>query len=486
MPAIRIDWQNIKNEVIGNGQSVDEPFLFVLPHGGRHLLMSIIDTLKYQATYRIEGYDYADWDSLLSMVELTHLGLMEGEQVNSIAESITYLADKIAENFPASAISEDSEMINTQTVTINGCGCCGESVTSTTTSGDNLPPDGYDVDNVEPIEPTAQTSDANKCDRGGYLMIQYRNACLTAVQGAQSSYSDFESWFLGLFDWLQGVLPLSYDVFLRLQSWISTGDFTNTDDFLASFDPNYDAMCCAIFQAETASEAKTAVRNILESYVWGEVSVYARLAYKQMFESLPFGMIFDYDTVADLPPGYIGRTCCGSVPEPDWTPEGGAGFYFVPAKLIGSETTNGSASNVSEWSQSGGTQYLHLLDTSNVWGVEVRGTFDMSGIPESDEYVGFMIEHVDMAPEVNNVNIGDFPLSPMPDNPRMATRSINLVGKDDLDAILADMSVGIHTDGSTPRGADGVLDVSAPFGNPREGWDYKNHFRMWYIAREVV
>ena len=74
---------------------VGEPFLFILPHGGRLLLMSILDILRYRATYRIEGYDYTDFDELQSIVEATDRGLMDGESVYEIAEAIRYLADSL-------------------------------------------------------------------------------------------------------------------------------------------------------------------------------------------------------------------------------------------------------------------------------------------------------------------------------------------------------------------------------------------------------
>jgi len=331
MPAIRIDWQNIKNEVIGNGESIDEPFLFVLPHGGRHLLMSIIDTLKYQATYRIEDYDYADWDALLAMVELTHLGLMEGEQVNSIAESITYLADKIAENFPTSAIGEDSEMVTvTQTVNCGGCGGTTGGSSSVIDDDTLVPPDGYDIPDVDDTEPVDVVSAADKCDRIGYLLVQYRNACLTAIQGMEGSYTAFESWFDGIVGWLVGWMPMSYDVYLSMREWSNLGAFANTDDFLSAYDPNFDAMICSAYQAETATDAKTAVRGILEQFVWSDVSVYARLAYKQIFEAMPFGLAFDASIDAVIPPGYSNRECCGGIPVDTDFPIAPVGYSWVP------------------------------------------------------------------------------------------------------------------------------------------------------------
>lgn len=213
---------------------------------------------------------------------------------------------------------EDMTINVTQTV---NCGCCDGVATSTTTT-DDTPPDGYDIPVIEPDEPDVYVNEAEKCDRATYLMVQYRNACLTAVQGIEGGFTAFGDWADDAVGWILTNVGLvfSYDVYMYLREWMSLGAFTNTDDLISAYDPNFDSMVCSIVSSDTPAQAKTAVRGILESFVWSEVSPYARLAYKKIFELLPFDLVFDYDAVATLPPGYIGRSCCGGAVEQPYVP----------------------------------------------------------------------------------------------------------------------------------------------------------------------
>lgn len=93
--SIRIEWDAIKARVNGSPYEMGEPFLFILPHGGRLLLLSVIQRLTWEASFRTAGYDYSDWDELQAIVEETTQGLMETEQVNLITEQLTRIADAI-------------------------------------------------------------------------------------------------------------------------------------------------------------------------------------------------------------------------------------------------------------------------------------------------------------------------------------------------------------------------------------------------------
>ena len=95
MSANRVDWQNIKQTVEASGYDGREPFLFVMPHYGRHLLLAIMERLEWPATFRDFGYDFSDWDELQAIVAETHAGLMWMEQVNLIVAKLEEIRQAI-------------------------------------------------------------------------------------------------------------------------------------------------------------------------------------------------------------------------------------------------------------------------------------------------------------------------------------------------------------------------------------------------------
>jgi len=210
-------------------------------------------------------------------------------------------------------VLEDMTIQINQTVNC-GCGCGDSACNSTVVDEENMPPDGYDVEDSEGYEPPAIVLDSDKCNRLGYLLVSYRNSCLTAIQQLNSGYDKFNDWFDGIVGWLVGYVPLSYDVYVRMKEWLGGMVSSDTDDFIAGFDPNFEEMLCIAFSSDTAADAKAGVRQVLEDYVWSGVNPFARLAYKELYEQMPFDMAFDASVAADIPPGYENRSCCGSVP----------------------------------------------------------------------------------------------------------------------------------------------------------------------------
>ncbi len=95
MPAPRVDWQSIKQIVAASPYDGGEPFLFVIPHYGRHLLLALADRLEWEASFRDFGYDFSDWDYLQDIVAETHAGLMEMEQVNLIVAKLEEIRQEI-------------------------------------------------------------------------------------------------------------------------------------------------------------------------------------------------------------------------------------------------------------------------------------------------------------------------------------------------------------------------------------------------------
>lgn len=211
-----------------------------------------------------------------------------------------------------------AEELKKMTITINNtnnCGCCGGGTSSGTvvSDGSNLPPDGYDTPVIVPIEPVDTVDNVDKCNRVGFLLVTYRTAVLQAIEKVSGTFTDAVGWFAGLWNWLF-VGDFSFDDWTMIRGWISVGNLTDFEDFTHAYDTNFDAMVCSAYSSLSAADAKDVVRELLENYVWSELSVYGRLVAKRIFELVPFGVAFDKAIAADIPPGYQNRKCCGQEP----------------------------------------------------------------------------------------------------------------------------------------------------------------------------
>jgi len=221
--------------------------------------------------------------------------------------------DMTEEEFRELLTLEIEKMSVSVTQTVNcGCGCGGSSVSNIV--DDSAPPDDYTIPPIVPPVPVTVVDNVDKCDRANYLVVSFRNAVLTLSQGVEGSFTDFGDWFDGIVGWLVGHVPLSYDVYLRVKQWAIAGEFTNTDQFIAAFDPNFDAMVCALYSSSSPDAGKVSLRQMLETFVLDSVSPAMKLAILSVFEGIQFELLYDAETVTELPPGYIGRECCGSVP----------------------------------------------------------------------------------------------------------------------------------------------------------------------------
>jgi hypothetical protein len=79
--TVRIDWEAIKARW---GSEVDELHLALLPKGAAQLLLAISDRLQWEATYRIAGYDFSDWDELQTIVDLGLGGLTDTVRLSDL------------------------------------------------------------------------------------------------------------------------------------------------------------------------------------------------------------------------------------------------------------------------------------------------------------------------------------------------------------------------------------------------------------------
>ena len=87
--AVRVSWPQIKAHIDNdtNGWLYDEPVIVVIPEGGRRILFGL-ENLNWEATYRIDGYDYADWDELQAIIHATYNGLMGATPMIPLIEKL--------------------------------------------------------------------------------------------------------------------------------------------------------------------------------------------------------------------------------------------------------------------------------------------------------------------------------------------------------------------------------------------------------------
>lgn len=92
MPALRIDWEGIRDRF-----APDEPVLFCLPRRYQQLLLSYVDVLTWEATYRDRGWDFSDWDDLQDVVEAGTVGLLGGTPLSEIIQYIDEVESLLTE-----------------------------------------------------------------------------------------------------------------------------------------------------------------------------------------------------------------------------------------------------------------------------------------------------------------------------------------------------------------------------------------------------
>jgi len=88
--ATRINWVAIQEYITEN-----DMLLFVLPRHFQQLLLTLAPMLKWRATYNRAGYDYADWDDLLALVDGGIDELMGGIMLSDIIGYIDEIETKL-------------------------------------------------------------------------------------------------------------------------------------------------------------------------------------------------------------------------------------------------------------------------------------------------------------------------------------------------------------------------------------------------------
>jgi hypothetical protein len=100
--SIRLDWPHISGISSALG-SPDALFLVAIPLAARDIFLTLLEPLSYEATWRVSGYDYSDFEQLQDILEDTARGLMEAEKVETIVNELDRIATALE------AMQADSE-----------------------------------------------------------------------------------------------------------------------------------------------------------------------------------------------------------------------------------------------------------------------------------------------------------------------------------------------------------------------------------------
>jgi hypothetical protein len=297
MPALRIDWQRVRTM----SDDPSELSLFVLPTAYRTMLLHMTKILEWEATFRINNYDYADWDLLQSIVAQGDSGLMANETLADVIEAINNINLVVNNDVDVSA---------------GGGGCCGADAW-------NLPPnwqDGWPAELPPDSETPTSETEATLCDmaHSTHHELKLYFATFREAVGNQNPYqdltSDLDNFALGA----------------GSAGWLYTAITVVATTFWDGFDEQLDAywdsilddyVCSMSTQFDNANDFKAWLLNrVYDDNIW-EMGFY--------IETLLTGTSFDsvYDGTYQTLPEFIGSTCsCVEPPLPAPTD-----YVFVPA-----------------------------------------------------------------------------------------------------------------------------------------------------------
>jgi len=180
--AQRIDWQAIKARW---NTETGVFHLAVLPKGAAQLFLAICDRLHWQATYRIEGYDFADWDELQRIVDLGIAGLTDTMRLSDLIAHV-----------------DDVEALLRQ---IRDRPCCGESFF------DPVPNPNEGGGTITPIGPEEELP--NLSDENDLFVNPPITPWTDANADETVSQAEMEDYLCRAFNWY-------YDLLMRWLSYI--------------------------------------------------------------------------------------------------------------------------------------------------------------------------------------------------------------------------------------------------------------------------
>lgn len=297
MPAFRIDWQRVKS-LSGNPSELS---LFVLPTAYRTMVMHLSERLRWEATYKINNYDFADWDELQAIVAAGETGLMANET----------LADVIQ------AINNINLVVNNDVDVSAGGGCCDP------TAAWKLPEgwqDAYPQNLPEDDSTPTSEDEATLCDmaHSAHFELEVYFAQFRSAVGNQNPYQDLvedlDNFALGApaAGWLYSAMTtVANTVWDGFEDELAAHWASLKEDFI----------CSMVFMFNNAKDFKA----------WLLSRVYQDTSWTMGFyiETLLTGTSFDtiYDGTYNPLPQFIGSECVCNL-DPILDPP--TGYEFIP------------------------------------------------------------------------------------------------------------------------------------------------------------
>lgn len=300
---MRLDWQKIRALSLDAGLQNSDKALFVLPVAGRDLLMSIFERFTWRATFRTDGYDYADWDELQAIVMETENGLMGTILMDDLIAQITRIADSLEENLCCT--EDELNAINTSIQNIElicyGGGGGGGNVFETWRVPVGWEDDFPDNPIPDDDTPTGEAQ-GDLCDfaHSAHHEIRQWFQAFAENVGAESPYTDIVE-YMNLFALVNKSTAWFYQAMTSVISLWYDDLLSDVDEFWVSIK---DEFICAVLENDNAA----ALRGWLFDRIRTDPPTWSAGMY---METLLTGTTFNiiYDGTYNPLPEFIGSDC---------------------------------------------------------------------------------------------------------------------------------------------------------------------------------
>lgn len=322
----RFDWPTAYARIIEAGEDPASICLYCIPRAGALLLVAVMERLRWEASYRVEDYDFSDWEYLQDIVDNTEVGLSMNcdDILNEISQTVTTIINNQT----------------TQVLSQEGICCYLE----------NQPVNEPDPDGgpILPGGPRAELcKSAQKAhDNGSAFLNEIFNY---GIAGAGVSAGTI-AFLIGLY---AISLPAAL-LFTLIGLIVAVITDLSTDQVKADWVTVKPDIVCAIYTADGPGDAKTAVHNVIDN---ASILGASKSLFKALYNQGQINKIWD-NGVGDTT-GYSSAYCnaCGEgtaftitftfdADREEWGPGGEMGWYDIYQAMLANTTQSSS-----EWMQ---------------------------------------------------------------------------------------------------------------------------------------
>jgi hypothetical protein len=280
------------------GIAATTPCLICVSEAGRQIFLAISERLRWEATYRVEGYSFADYDTLQDFVEDT-IGALSVADCSEIVNNITTVITNNVTNNITQAV---------QDIQAYQDACCYLDAGQPA-----LPPD-----------PSAEPSPGNSGERDELcIQAQVGHDGVTEFLNQVFEYASFGAGLtaaiIALF--LGGILLPLVLVAIVIGAIVAFVANDQTEEVLGAWQDAKHDLVCAIVNATSA----TAAKNDVDAYIDGmAVSEAIKTFFKVLWSQAAINQMWDKELV--VPGGYSADYCndCS-----EWTNVGGIAVTVV-------------------------------------------------------------------------------------------------------------------------------------------------------------